>query len=179
MVNGQFLYLWEERDSNPRTLMGADLQSAAIATMRSSQKLLTHYLCLGDQWGSNPRHSEPQSDALPTELWSPYFERHGRIELPSPAWQAGIITTIRIPQKILQLHHKGIWSRVVELDHSNWFCRPGPNRSANPTLLLLPCKWINFIKKFWIIFFYIPSYISFKFNTIIIKIFFNFFNPSK
>lgn len=81
--------------------------------------------------------------------------------------------------KILQLHHKVIWSRVVELDHSNWFCRPGPNRSANPTLLLLPCKWINFIKKFWIIFFYIPSYISFKFNTIIIKIFFNFFNPSK
>ena len=77
------------------------------------------------------------------------------------------------------LHHKGIWSRVVELDHSNWFCRPGPNRSANPTLLLLPCKWINFIKKFWIIFFYIPSYISFKFNTIIIKIFLNLFNPSK
>ena len=78
--------------------MGADLQSAAIATMRSSQKPLTHYLYLGDQWGSNPRHSEPQSDALPTELWSPYFERHGRIGLPSPAWQAGIITTIRMPQ---------------------------------------------------------------------------------
>ena len=77
------------------------------------------------------------------------------------------------------LHHKGIWSRVVESDHSNWFCRPGPNRSVNPTLLLLPCKWINFIKKFWIIFFYIPSYISFKFNTIIIKIFLNLFNPSK
>lgn len=77
------------------------------------------------------------------------------------------------------LHHKSIWSRVVELDHSNWFCRPGPNRSANPTLLLFPCKWINFIKKFWIIFFYIPSYISFKFNTIIIKIFLNLFNPSK
>ena len=26
------------------------------------------------------------------------FERHGRIGLPSPAWQAGIITTIRMPQ---------------------------------------------------------------------------------
>ena len=34
------------------------------------------------------------------------------------------------------LHHKGIWSRVVESDHSNWFCRPGPNRSANPTLFV-------------------------------------------
>ena len=34
------------------------------------------------------------------------------------------------------LHHKGIWSRVVESNHSNWFCRPGPNRSANPTLFV-------------------------------------------
>lgn len=25
----------------------------------------------GEQWGSNPRPSEPQSDALPTELCSP------------------------------------------------------------------------------------------------------------
>ena len=29
--------MWEERDSNPRTPKGADLQSAAIATMRPSQ----------------------------------------------------------------------------------------------------------------------------------------------
>ena len=106
------------------------------------------------------------------------FERHGRIGLPSPAWQAGIITTIRMPQNFYNhrlvehprltilssktttifiilyprknsnphqqirglvccpLHHKGIWSRVVESDHSNWFCRPGPNRSANPTLFV-------------------------------------------
>ena len=26
------------------------------------------YSDLGGEWGSNPRHSEPQSDALPTEL---------------------------------------------------------------------------------------------------------------
>lgn len=26
----------------------------------------------GDQRGSNPRHSESQSDALPTELWPPH-----------------------------------------------------------------------------------------------------------
>ena len=26
----------------------------------------------GGMWGSNPRHSEPQSDALPTELKPPY-----------------------------------------------------------------------------------------------------------
>ena len=29
--------------------------------------------CLkGGMWGSNPRHSEPQSDALPTELRPPF-----------------------------------------------------------------------------------------------------------
>ena len=31
--------VWEERDSNPRTPKGADLQSAAIATMRPSQNV--------------------------------------------------------------------------------------------------------------------------------------------
>ena len=98
MVNGQFLYLWEERDSNPRTQMGADLQSAAIATMRSSQKPLTHYLYLGSEWDSNPRKHAPQACAYTSRPSLPYFERHGRIELPSPAWQAGIITTILMPQ---------------------------------------------------------------------------------
>lgn len=29
---------------------------------------------LGERWGSNPRPSEPQSDALPTELLPPYFK---------------------------------------------------------------------------------------------------------
>lgn len=29
--------------------------------------------CLGERWGSNPRPSEPQSDALPTELLPPFF----------------------------------------------------------------------------------------------------------
>ena len=28
----------------------------------------------GEQRGSNPRRSEPQSDALPTELCPPYFQ---------------------------------------------------------------------------------------------------------
>ena len=30
-----------------------------------------NFLSWGDQWGSNPRLLEPQSNALPTELWSP------------------------------------------------------------------------------------------------------------
>ena len=62
------------------------------------KKLLTHYLCLGSEWDSNPRKHAPQACAYTSRPSLPYFERHGRIELPSPAWQAGIITTIRMPQ---------------------------------------------------------------------------------
>ena len=40
------------------------------------------YSGLGGMWGSNPRHSEPQSDALPTELRPPYNFR--RREQKSP-----------------------------------------------------------------------------------------------
>ena len=93
-INPGFIHLKETKETLTKNLQ--DPQSPLCDP--PPKKLLTHYLCLGDQWGSNPRHSEPQSDALPTELWSPYWERHGRIELPSPAWQAGIITTIRMPQ---------------------------------------------------------------------------------
>ena len=95
-INPGFIHLKETKETLTKNLQ--DPQSPLCNP--PPKKLLTHYLYLGDQWGSNPRHSEPQSDALPTELWSPYFERHGRIELPSPAWQAGIITVIRIPQTL-------------------------------------------------------------------------------
>ena len=37
---------------------------------------LAVYKDLGGMWGSNPRHSEPQSDALPTELRPPCRVRH-------------------------------------------------------------------------------------------------------
>ena len=36
-----------------------------------SATIKTADLFLGGMWGSNPRHSEPQSDALPTELRPP------------------------------------------------------------------------------------------------------------
>ena len=34
--------------------------------------MLQRFIFMGGMWGSNPRHSEPQSDALPTELRPPY-----------------------------------------------------------------------------------------------------------
>lgn len=35
--------------------------------------VLQQFLFQGEQWGSNPRPSEPQSDALPTELCPPFL----------------------------------------------------------------------------------------------------------
>ena len=52
-------------------------------------------LMWGERWDSNPRHPEPQSGALPTELRPPHFllimERVKRIELSQPAWKAGTL----------------------------------------------------------------------------------------
>ena len=43
----------------------------------------------GGMWGSNPRHSEPQSDALPTELRPPYnFRRREQKVLKFDHWIA-------------------------------------------------------------------------------------------
>ena len=47
-----------------------------LATPRSQSECATNCatsrrIYWGEQWGSNPRPSEPQSDALPTELYSP------------------------------------------------------------------------------------------------------------
>ena len=38
---------------------------------KKDRRNLLCYSGLGGRWGSNPRHSEPQSDALPTELRPP------------------------------------------------------------------------------------------------------------
>ena len=38
----------------------------------------------GGVWDSNPRHSVPQTDALPTELTPPYFGTLGGIRTPDP-----------------------------------------------------------------------------------------------
>ena len=38
---------------------------------KKNRRNLLCYSGLGGMWGSNPRHSEPQSDALPTELRPP------------------------------------------------------------------------------------------------------------
>ena len=38
----------------------------------TTQKKTSRRMSSGGMWGSNPRHSEPQSDALPTELRPPY-----------------------------------------------------------------------------------------------------------
>ncbi len=40
-------------------------------TFHPNRRNLLCYSGLGGMWGSNPRHSEPQSDALPTELRPP------------------------------------------------------------------------------------------------------------
>lgn len=78
------------------------------------------------------------------------LEQCSRIELPSQPWQGYIITIIRTlhclypykdsnPDRQIRVLKCSIHytieaeSRVVESDHSNWFCRPGPDRSANPT----------------------------------------------
>ena len=39
---------------------------------KKNRSNLLCYSGLGGMWGSNPRHSEPQSDALPTELKPPF-----------------------------------------------------------------------------------------------------------
>ena len=49
----------------------------------------------GGLWGSNPRPSEPQSDALPTELNPPYYQ--------------GFIIIIRVLKKS---NHKACFSMV-------------------------------------------------------------------
>ena len=38
---------------------------------KKNRRNLLRYSGWGGMWGSNPRHSEPQSDALPTELRPP------------------------------------------------------------------------------------------------------------
>lgn len=80
------------------------------------------------------------------------LEQCSRIELPSQPWQGYIITIIRTlhclypykdsnPDRQIRVLKCSIHytieaeSRVVESDHSNWFCRPGPDRSANPTVV--------------------------------------------
>ena len=40
-------------------------------------------------WGSNPRHSEPQSDALPTELKPPYKDHYNNPQSARGAWHSG------------------------------------------------------------------------------------------
>ena len=42
---------------------------------KKNRSNLLCYSGLGGMWGSNPRHSEPQSDALPTELKPPYCSK--------------------------------------------------------------------------------------------------------
>ena len=128
-INPGFIHLKETKETltknlqDPQSQHSSDLlqftlllQSAAIATMRSSQKLLTHNLCLGSEWDSNPRKHAPQACAYTSRPSLPYFERHGRIELPSPAWQAGIITTILMPQNFYN-------HRLVEHPRLTIFCQ--------------------------------------------------------
>ena len=49
-------------------------------TTKKETDNLNYQSLVGERRGSNPRHSEPQSDALPTELQSPFvdikFQRH-------------------------------------------------------------------------------------------------------
>lgn len=49
------------------------------------KKLLTHHLYLGSESDSNRRKHAPQACAYTSRPSLPYFERHGRIGLPSPA----------------------------------------------------------------------------------------------
>ena len=50
----------------------------------------------GGMWGSNPRHSEPQSDALPTELRPPYALSRMNIHTESGCKDTIIIRYLQI-----------------------------------------------------------------------------------